>query len=266
MRVISCAIAVLAVAAYVKAGAQDSTTRRVPAGVARATRPDTSTMQAPRGAGTAGTPLQADLVVKTFKLAHIRPNDADALIRLYAPAGPVSVANVAGLQLLTVRAPAASMAQVEKVLAQYDHAPASVSLAFELVSADTSAARDPAVVGLDSVLRGVLRFTGYKLVGRALGNVNEGSTFAGTIGSGPLRLTAQVERVNDEGSRHSVDLNVRLVQDVMAPTAAQMKEEVMTSAEITVPLGEMVVLGTAANGAAGALILAVRPQLIAPLR
>ncbi len=51
------------------------------------------------------------------------------------------------------------------VLEKYDREPASVVLNFQLVAAEQTNTRDPAVAGIDSLLRNVLKFSGYRLLG-----------------------------------------------------------------------------------------------------
>ena len=67
------------------------------------------------------------------------------------------------------------------VLGQYDRDPATVTLTFQLISAENGTVRDPAVAGLDSLLRGVLKFSGYRLLSSSIANASDRGIVSQTL-------------------------------------------------------------------------------------
>jgi hypothetical protein len=152
------------------------------------------------------------------------------------------------------------------VLEKYDREPTPVLLNFQLVAAEPTNTRDPAVAAIDSLLRGVLKFSGYRLLGTAVATTGENHIVTQTIAgdSETLSLAVEVRDVRVEGNNASVNLHVVLERPaVPATTTAYGRPGInLLSTGVTVPMGQTVLLGTSAgeNGQR-ALILTVRPQL-----
>jgi len=182
---------------------------------------------------------------------------------------------VPNVRAVTIRETPTTFSRMQKVLAEYDRSPRTVSLSFQLVAASNSPAssstRDPAVASLDSLLRDVLKFTSYRLLGTAVVSASEDERVVQTIAGDGEKMTLHVW-VTDappDGGEGSVHVSVTLFKQTIASANMSQKavsygtEEVLATA-VNVPLGQTVVLGTAAGSGSGkALILTVKPQISA---
>ena len=230
-----------------------------------AQRASTSPQRSETEAATArqGATREGQLVVKTVPLHHFTSIQAVRLLSPYVQTAGGGVFEVAsGVRAVTIREVPKILADMMTVLAEYDREPGTVTLSFQLVAAENTTTRDPAVASLDSLLRGVLKFSGYRLLGTSVATASENGRIAQTLSADGDALTLNVE-VSDlriEGNNASVRLDVDLWR---APNQAkgQLGGKVLATG-VTVPIGQTVVLGTSATeGGQRALILTVRPQL-----
>jgi len=176
------------------------------------------------------------------------------------------VFEVPNARAVTIREVPRIYSDMMNVLEKYDREPASVVLNFQLVAAEPTNTRDPAVAGIDSLLRNVLKFSGYRLLGTAVATTGENHMVTQTIAgdSETLSLTVSVSDVRVEGNDASVNLRVSLERPaVPATTSAYGRPRAdLLSTGVTVPMGQTVLLGTSASeNGQRALILTVRPQL-----
>ena len=215
----------------------------VPVGTGHPVRPDSA------NGGKADEPY----VVKTLALHHLSNADAVKLLMPYSKYGQVFEVGPS-IHAVTVRAPTSSIAEMERLLAEYDRSPITLTLSFQLIGADETNTRDASLVGLDSLLRGVLKFSGYKLLSTAVANVGERSYATQRLAGDQedYQLTVELTDVRTEGAEASAHLKVTLA--TLSRTASALFET-----GVTVPMGNTVVLGTAAShGTEKALILTVR--------
>lgn len=209
-----------------------------------------------------------EFVVRTVPLHHLSSSEAVKLLSPYAQTPGGGVYEAPGVRAVTIREVSKIFADMIAVLAQYDREPGNVTLYFQLIAAESTTVRDPAVVGLDSLLRGVLRFSGYRLLSTAVASASEQQnvTQSLTADGDPLTLSVDVRELRVDGNDASVHLNVDLRRP-MAAVGGVMRSVVVLSTGVTVPIGQTVVLGAATTTSSRrALILVVRPQLAAPKR
>ena len=204
--------------------------------------------------------------VKTVTLHHLSSGQAVKLLSPYSVTVGGGVFEVPGLEAVTIREVPAVYDQMLDVLEKYDREPATVVLNFQLVSAEQTNTRDPAVAGIDSLLRGVLKFSGYRLLGTAVATVGEDrgveQTLAGDTET--LGLNVSVREVRVEGNSASVNLIVELYKPAIPAGLNVVGRGPITLLQtgVTVPIGQTVLLGTSASdNGQRALILTVRPQL-----
>jgi hypothetical protein len=219
----------------------------------------------------ASTPVpvvKPGMTVKTVPLHHLSSLEAVRLLSPYVKSAGGGVFEVSpSIRAVTIREFPETFNEMMTVLNAYDREPASVNLSFQLISAENTATRDASLAGLDSLLRGVLRFTGYRLIGTSVAAASEHGRITQTLSGedGIYSLTADVEDLRVDGAAASVRIAVVLWQR---------SNKVILQTSVTVPIGQTVVLGTTATTpardtlAAGrassnqqALILTVRPQL-----
>ena len=121
-----------------------------------------------------GSQRPTELMAKTITLRHLTSDQAVKMLAPYVRSKDGGVFDVPNVRAVTIRETARVIAEMEKVLAEYDRSPAAVTLNFQLIAADNSTTRDPNVAALDSLLRNVLRFTGYRLLLTTVANASEG--------------------------------------------------------------------------------------------
>jgi hypothetical protein len=148
------------------------------------------------------------------------------------------------------------------VLSQYDRDPASVTLNFQLIAAENTNTRDPGVAGLDSLLRNVLKYSGYRLLTTSVASASENGYVTQSLSADGdnFALAVTVSDLRVEGNDASVHLSVNLTRNAV-PSKGQAAAAVLSTG-VTVPVGQTVVLGTSGiDNGQRALILTVRPQL-----
>jgi hypothetical protein len=214
--------------------------------------------------------LPGDFVVQTIPLKQLTSAEAVQLLSPYVRSATGGVYQVSPtIRAVTIREVPAVWAQMMAVLEKYDRERATVTLNFQLIAAENSSTRDPAVAGLDSLLRGVLKFSGYRLLSTAVASASDGGVVgqAMSADSVPMSLSVVVSDLRVDGAAASVHLNVDL-RSRLKPTADRVNTGgLVLSTGVTVPIGQTVVLGTsAADGGQKALILTVRPQLASTKR
>jgi len=214
----------------------------------------------------------ATLPVRTFHLKQMHPDQAAKLISPYVQ-GVNSGAFSAGdnIRAITVRASASVLAVVDSVLQANDHKPATVMLRFQLIAAEDSVVHDAAIADVDAALRGLFRFRGYRLLAEGAAAVAEGSeTFSLTMNaaSEPPQLarftvTGQMGNLTSTSAGHSVDLRLNLTGPKVRDGVGGATPSTEFFTGLTVPIGQTVVLGSAAaSGTTGTVILAVRAELV----
>lgn len=142
------------------------------------------------------------LEVQTLPLEHLTAGEAVALIDPYvygdregAP-GTLSVGDGA----ITVRETGDNLDRIARVLAEYDRPQPETTLHFQLIEADGFTTSDPRIADVESELRKIFRFGGYRLAGEAFVSATEGADFVqGLSVSGELfEISGEVWRPSAE--------------------------------------------------------------------
>lgn len=212
---------------------------------------------------TRNTVKHGDFAIKTVPLHHLTSLEAVKLLQPYVQTNGGGVFEVsANIRAVTIREVPTVYAEMLMVLSRYDRDPATVTLNFQLIAAENSTTRDPGVAGLDSLLRGVLKYSGYRLLTTSMASASENSTVSQTLSADgeTFTLAVNVTDLRVDGNEASVHLNVALYRNAV-PSKGQALNQVLSTG-VTVPIGQTVVLGTSATDVGQrALILTVRPQL-----
>lgn len=212
----------------------------------------------PVGAQQAGAALQ----VKTFDLHNLRPNDAAKLLSPYVQTAGGGVYDAGAINAITVRETPRVLAVMDSLLRVHDRAPASIVLRFQLIAARDSNETDARIQGLDAALRSLFRFRGYRLLAEGSTTAQESQSFALTMlgGAEQFVINGQTGTVARAGGGGSVRVNVSL-QDLGRGNMQ------LLGTGVTIPIGQTVVLGSAAAGTdLPALILVVQPTLAGSAR
>ncbi len=203
------------------------------------------------------------LEVRTFTLQRLEAEAAYGLVDPYVyrdregRPGMMSISE----GLITVRELPENLNRIAAVLEEYDRARAAVRLHFQLIQANGFDDRDESIQAVETELRKLLRYDGYRLVGETVLQLREGSmgqqVLQGTMeGVSPdesrfqLEASVGVTSAEDQGS--SVELWVAL---------ARFGQNILGT-EVNASNGQSLVLGTTwAQIGGGALILVVTPTI-----
>jgi hypothetical protein len=214
--------------------------------------------------------LPGDFVVRTVPLKQLTSAEAMRLLSPYVRSTTGGVYEVSpSIRAVTIREVPRVFAEMMAVLGEYDKERASVTLHFQLIAAENGTTRDPSVAGLDSLLRGVLKFSGYRLLSTAVASASEGGIVgqAMSADSVPMSLSVVVSDLRVDGAAASVHLSVELRSRWKPVADRVVNTGLVLSTGVTVPIGQTVVLGTSsAESGQKALILTVRPQLASTKR
>jgi hypothetical protein len=124
----------------------------------------------------------------------------------------------------------------------------AVHLTFQLVGADYTNERDPRVSSLDSLVRGVMKYSGYRLFSTVVASVSALANASQTMSAGEddYRLTYTVTDIVADGPDPSLRLNVELRRLGVTTLAngARVNDILVFSTSTSVPIGHMAVLGS----------------------
>ncbi len=201
------------------------------------------------------------LETRTFEVRYLDGGTAQEMIEPYVytdrPKAPGRVN--AARQTVTVRETRDNLERIARVLAEHDRPPANVRLVFQIIRANGAGAPDSAIAPIEAQLRQLFRFRGYRLVAQVAAVGAGGSRFQQRV-DGPDRLSTyhvmgEIETIGVEGERGSVRLGVSLAVAALGP---------VLETRLSVAIGQTAVIGGQPGAGPGALILAVRPELVAP--
>jgi len=204
------------------------------------------------------------LETQTFELQYLDAHTAASLIEPYVyfdrdgTPGTISTAGDMASHLITVRETHDNLEKIERVLSEYDQPAPMVQLHFQLIEANGVATQDPAIDNVESALRRLFKFEGYRLMADAMLGGVEGSGVTQGMGDGnrDFMIEAHIRDVRGSGNSGTVRFEVRLFES-----------NVGTIFETTanVRAGQTMVLGsTRPSPQRETLILAVRPEVITP--
>jgi hypothetical protein len=213
---------------------------------------------------------QEPLVTRTIPLRYLQAVDAARLISPYVRSPKGGVYEATAVRAVTVTETASTIARIDSIIRENDRSPAVLTFRFQLIAGDDTPGVDSAIEPLATTLHGLFRYKGYHLIGEGSASAGETANFSLTMAGGQDRfsLNGEVDALQ-VGNNGAVRIRVWLGT---APSGTfegkPAGEEKLLSTGLTIPLGQTVVLGSAAPGGSNkALILAVRPDVaIAPRR
>ncbi len=198
-----------------------------------------------------------DLDTRTFELQYLNPAEAVEMVTPYVYSdreeAPGRIRGFSGG--LTVRETSDNLDKIGRVLAEYDRPRPGVRLIFQIIEANGSGEPDPRIRDVESALKELFRFEGYRLVAEANMAAMEGTGSRQQLHDGirEFLIAADVREVRGSTDRASVALSVELMLPEIG-TAIQ--------ASMAVPVGQTVVLGSTKPIDQPTLILTVRPELV----
>ena len=124
--------------------------------------------------------LGPELEVRTFQLENLRGYEAASLIEPYVyterRGTPGYMSTIEGA--ITVRETTDNLEQISRVLADFDLPRADTRLHFQLIEADGFTDSDPKIAAVESELRKIFQFRGYRLAGEAFVVATDGSSIS----------------------------------------------------------------------------------------
>lgn len=223
------------------------------------------------------------LTIRLFPLQYISNSNAAKLVAPFIPLDAAHGVFEAGgaVRGITVRSTKDVIDRVDSLLKANDRAPLTVVLRFQLIAALDSTVRDPSIPAeVEGSLRELFKFGGYRLLAQGSTSVSKASyevtmaynteqfSISGGVGDIRARPTGPTVRIDGTSS---VELTVDLkgTFDMRSPNGviSGRSTERLLSTGLTVPIGQTVVLGSAAaKEGRRALILTVRPEILVERR
>lgn len=223
---------------------------------------------------------ERQLPVQTFALKHLDVKDAARLIAPYLQSPSSGAFEAAsGLGVITVRGTLPELERAKALLAEFDRAPRSVRLRFQIIEPVQEATPDPRIREVTSALRELFAAPGYRLLGEALVTTDELRRFHVTISAGQTPLYVHGLAQRSEHADAGVRLQVALNQN--GTDASKPGLTPLFSGSLTAVIGQVVVLGSAVplmfgdttaaatssdlrgkSFSARTIILTVQPQLL----
>jgi hypothetical protein len=163
------------------------------------------------GCGQNDTP---DLETRTFELLHLEDWVAQELVEPYVyadrPGAPGKASVVEGK--LTVRETADNLQRIEETLLEFDRPKPVVRLTFQIIEANGEAEVDPRIAEVETALRQLFRFEGYRLVGEVMVHGTAGNEVFQEFDVpdlGASAIEAMIRDVRTDSAGGSVQLEMR---------------------------------------------------------
>ena len=165
-------------------------------------------------AAAACQPSESALEVRTFELGYLDPSEAAEMIEPYVYHDREKNPGRIGLGpgSITVRERPDNLSRIAEVLERFDKPEPGVTLHFRLIEADGAAAGDPAIADVESELRKVFQYDGYRLIGEGVLRGQEGQVLTQLIATerGDYRLQVRLERVRPQAEGGTIQMGVEL--------------------------------------------------------
>ncbi|HET7791464.1 MAG TPA: hypothetical protein VFK78_11775 [Gemmatimonadales bacterium] len=196
------------------------------------------------------------LDTRTFTLRYLGGSGAAQLLSPYVfqdrPSGKGSISF--SEHAITVRETNDNLEKIARVLKDYDVPRPSVRFTFRLIEADGAAPRDSSIAEVETELRKIFRFAGYRLASEAVVTGTEGGVLNQVLTGegGPYRMYGEIQQIAGAGDSARVELRVQL-----DARGGQFRTTV------GLPVGKTAVLGNVLPGPSGrTVILTVRAELV----
>jgi len=200
----------------------------------------------------AGCQRAPRLETRTFAVHNLAPHQVEALVAPYVytdrPENPGMMST--SDRALTVRETPDNLDKIERVLADFDAARPDVRLRFQVIEADGFTDKDPAIADVETELRKLFQFAGYRLAAEATLTATDGSEINQTLSGsdGQYQVTGDVAWQ----SGGTTQLHVRLWGG---------HSDVLLETTVNVRPGQTLVLGTSPKrGSTATLLLTLHAE------
>jgi hypothetical protein len=209
-----------------------------------------------------GCGRQERLDTKSFELKHLDEDAAATLIDPYVygdrPGAPGAISAVQGV--ITVRETPDNLAKIGRVLETFDRPPRSVTLHFQIISANGNGQSESAPAEVEEELRKLFRFRSYRLLADAAITGLERSVVR-------QRMFARQGRTQDEFSDFFVEAAIGSAGGEGDSAVVELQIELsayqrpLLGASVSLNVGHTVVLGTLPLASDEALVLMVEAEI-----
>ena len=200
----------------------------------------------------AGCERAPRLDTRTFAVHNLAPHQVEALVAPYVyadrPQNPGMMST--SERALTVRETPDNLDKIERVLADFDAVRPDVRLRFQVIEADGFTDTDPAIADVETELRKLFQFGGYRLAADATLTATDGSEIRQTLSGsdGQYQVTGDVGWQSGGATQLRIQL-WRGTSDVLLETAVNVRP------------GQTLVLGTSPKkGSTATLLLTLHAE------
>lgn len=200
----------------------------------------------------AGCERAPRLETRTFAVHALAPHQVEALVAPYVytdrPQNPGMMST--SDRALTVRETPDNLDKIERVLADFDAVRPDVRLRFQVIEADGFTDSDPAIADVETELRKLFQFKGYRLAAQATLTATDGSEISQTLSGSEDQY--QVTGGVGWQSGGATQLHVRLWRG---------HSDVLLETTVNVRPGQTLVLGTSPKrGSTATLLLTLHSE------
>jgi hypothetical protein len=200
------------------------------------------------------------LDTRTFELKSLNADEARQIITPYVygdrPDAPGYISH--SDNAITIRETADNLEKIERVLWEMDLPRPNVRLHFQLIEANGASTNDPAIAEVETELRKLFRYQGYRLLHEAVVGGTQGSHIEQVVGREDDAAEGYILTASIGPVRGSVDSGtVHLEVGVRSPMRGALHTTVNARAGQTLVVGNAELIR-----GGGTLILTVRPEFV----
>ena len=201
----------------------------------------------------AGCTRAPALETRTFAVEHLAPHEVESLIGPYVytdrPGAPGTLS--ATDRAVTVRETPDNLEKIGRVLEEFDKARPDLRLSFQVIEADGFNEADARIAEVETQLRKLFQFKGYRLAAEAVLTATNGTEIHQKLSGGevPYNVTGEVYWRTGNMAQLS---NVRLWRG---------SNDVLLQTSVAIRAGQTLVLGTSPkSGSTATLLLTVHAE------
>ena len=207
--------------------------------------------------GCGGADRVPETETRTFEVLYLEDWVVENLVAPYVYSGREGAPGMASVVegKLTVRETSENLQRIEETLLEFDRPKPVVRLLFQIIEANGDAEVDPRIADVESALRELFRFEGYRLVEEILVHGTESNEVFQEFETeelGRSAIEAVIRNVRTDSAGGSVQIEIRF----------HLAGNTAFGTTVRVRAGQTAILGrTPSSIGSRNLILAVRPEL-----
>ena len=207
--------------------------------------------------GCAGADSVPETETRTFEVLYLEDWVVESLVAPYVYEGRAGAPGMASVVegKLTVRETSENLQRIQETLSEFDRPKPVVRLMFQIIEANGDAEVDPRIADVESALRELFRFEGYRLVEEILIHGTESNEVfqefeTEDLGRSAIEAVIRNVRTDSEGGSVQIEMRFHVAGNTAFGTTVRVRA------------GQTAILGrTPSSVGSRNLILAVRPEL-----